>query len=83
MELPDITVSVLLLLTDLLVTALIGMQVYLFKQISAARREHLEFRIKVAGEYVSIEHLDKALSKLEENIERVMTALLRNTTPRK
>lgn len=82
MELPHFTVSVMLLLTDLLVTALLGVQVYLFKQISAARREHLEFRIQVAEQYVRGDDLTKALNKLEENLERLMTAHFKNHTSR-
>jgi len=76
MDLSPASISVMLLLTDLLVTGVLGFQVYLFRQISFARREHLEFRIKIAEEYVRNEHLDKALSKLEENLERRLTALL-------
>jgi uncharacterized protein HemY len=82
MELPHFTVSVLILLTDLLVTALLGVQVYMFKQISAARREHLEFRIQVAEQNVRREDLTKAMNKLEENLERLMTAHFNNHNAR-
>ncbi|MGH8348061.1 MAG: hypothetical protein ACRES5_16060 [Pseudomonas sp.] len=82
MDLSPASVSVMLLLTDLLVTGVLGFQVYLFRQISFARREHLEFRIKIAEEYVRDEHLDKALSKLEENLERRLTALLNTSNKR-
>lgn len=82
MELPHFTVSVLLLLTDLLVTALLGVQVYMFKQISAARREHLEFRIQVAEQNVRRDDLAKAMNQLQENLERLMTAHFKNHNPR-
>ncbi|MHC8330209.1 hypothetical protein [Pseudomonas sp. LB1P83] len=77
------TVSVLLMLTELVLTGVAGFQVYLFKQISAARREHLEFRIEVAERYVRAEHIDKAMEKLEDRLENRLQHLFNQPPQRK
>lgn len=77
------TVSVLLMLTELVLTGVAGFQVYLFKQISAARREHLEFRIEVAERYVRAEHIDKAMEKLEDRLEQRLQQLFNQPPLRK
>ena len=83
MELSSMTVSVLLMLTELVLTGVAGFQVYLFKQISAARREHLEFRIEVAERYVRAEHIDKAMEKLEDRLEQRLQHLFNQPLQRK
>jgi uncharacterized protein HemY len=83
MELSSMTVSVLLMLTELVLTGVAGFQVYLFKQISAARREHLEFRIEVAERYVRAEHIDKAMEKLEDRLEQRLQHLFNQPPQRK
>jgi uncharacterized protein HemY len=83
MELSSMTVSVLLMLTELVLTGVAGFQVYLFKQISAARREHLEFRIEVAERYVRAEHIDKAMEKLEDRLENRLQHLFNQPPQRK
>jgi len=83
MELSAVAVSILLMLTELVLTAVVGFQAHLFKQISAARREHLEFRIEVAErEYVRAEHIDKAMEKLEDRLERRLQHLFNQPTLR-
>ncbi|MCP1500646.1 uncharacterized protein HemY [Pseudomonas migulae] len=77
------TVSVLLMITELVLTGVAGFQVYLFKQISAARREHLEFRIEVAERYVRAEHIDKAMEKLEDRLEQRLQHLFNQPPQRK
>ena len=77
------TVSVLLMLTELVLTGVAGFQVYLFRQISAARREHLEFRIEVAERYVRAEHIDKAMEKLEDRLEQRLQHLFNQPPLRK
>lgn len=77
------TVSVLLMITELVLTGVAGFQVYLFKQISAARREHLEFRIEVAERYVRAEHIDKAMEKLEDRLENRLQHLFNQPPQRK
>lgn len=83
MELSAMAVSVLLMLTELVLTGVITFQVYLFRQISAARREHLEFRIEVAERYVRAEYIDKAMEKLEDRLEQRLQNLFNQPTPRK
>jgi uncharacterized protein HemY len=83
MELSSMTVSVLLMITELVLTGVAGFQVYLFKQISAARREHLEFRIEVAERYVRAEHIDKAMEKLEDRLEQRLQHLFNQPPQRK
>jgi uncharacterized protein HemY len=83
MELSSMTVSVLLMLTELVLTGVAGFQVYLFRQISAARREHLEFRIEVAERYVRAEHIDKAMEKLEDRLEQRLQHLFNQPPQRK
>lgn len=77
------TVSVLLMITELVLTGVAGFQMYLFKQISAARREHLEFRIEVAERYVRAEHIDKAMEKLEDRLEQRLQHLFNQPPQRK
>ena len=78
MELSPGAVSVLLMITEMALTGVLGFQVYLFKQVSAARREHLEFRIEVAERYVRAEYIDKALAKLEERFEKHLDTYFSN-----
>jgi uncharacterized protein HemY len=82
MELSATAVNVLLMLTNAVLTGVVGFQVYLFKQISAARREHLEFRIEVAERYVKTEHIDKALEKLEERFDKRLDDFINNLKQR-
>ena len=82
MELSAVAISILLMLTELVLTGVVGFQVYLFKQISAARREHLEFRIEVAERYVRAEHIDKAMEKLEDRLELRLQHLFNQPTLR-
>ncbi|WP_256667574.1 hypothetical protein [Pseudomonas sp. Fl5BN2] len=63
-------ISVLLMLTELVLTGVVGFQVFLFKQVSAARREHLELRIEIATHNGRMESFDKALEKLEARFEK-------------
>jgi uncharacterized protein HemY len=70
MELSAMAISVLLMLTELVLTGVVGFQVFLFKQVSAARREHLELRIEIATHIGRMESFDKALEKLEARFEK-------------
>ncbi|NBF05294.1 hypothetical protein GV819_23680 [Pseudomonas sp. Fl5BN2] len=70
MELSAMAISVLLMLTELVLTGVVGFQVFLFKQVSAARREHLELRIEIATHNGRMESFDKALEKLEARFEK-------------
>lgn len=82
MELSTFAISVLLMLTELVLTGVVGFQVYLFKQVSAARREHLEFRIQVAENYVKTEHIDTALEKLEARFDKRLDDFFNNLQQR-
>jgi hypothetical protein len=82
MELNPLTVSVLLVLTELALTGVLGFQVYLFKQVSAARREHLELRLYMAQNYVSNEQFDKVISRLETRLENHLDTYFRNRNTR-
>jgi uncharacterized protein HemY len=70
MELTPAVVGVMLLLTELVVTGIAALQIFLFKQVSAARREHLELRIEMAKHCGRLEAFDKALVKLEHRFEK-------------
>ncbi|MGN7840812.1 hypothetical protein ACVTMO_21545 [Pseudomonas segetis] len=83
MELSATAVSVLLMLINAVLTGVVGFQVYLFKQVSAARREHLEFRIEVAERYVRAEYIDKAMEKLEDRLEQRLEHLFNQPPQRK
>lgn len=76
------TISVLLMLTELSLAGIVGFQVYLFKQISAARREHMEYRVTVAETYVKTEHIDKALEKLEQRFDQRLADFFNNLQQR-
>jgi|GEM_PF-616962 hypothetical protein len=82
MELSPFAISVLLMLTEMALAGVIGFQVYLFNHISAARREHLEFRIHVAERYVKTEHIDSALEKLEERFDKRLNDFFNNLQQR-
>lgn len=76
MELTPASIGVMLLLTELMVTGIAGLQIYLFKQVSAARREHLELRIEMAKHCGRLEAFDKALVKLEHRFEKRLESCL-------
>lgn len=64
------------LLPELLLTAVIGFQAFLFKQVSEARREHLELRVEIAQTYLSGADFERGLDKLEQRFERTFKAQL-------
>lgn len=70
MDLTPMHISVMLLLTEVVLTGIAGFQIYLFKQVSAARREHLELRIEMAKHNGRLEAFDRALLKLEHRFEK-------------
>ena len=76
MQLDPMALSVMLLLTELIVTGIAGFQIYLFKQVSTARREHLELRIDMARQVGRLEAFDKALVKLEHRFEKRLETCL-------
>jgi len=78
MELTPLTISVLLMLTQLAMTAVVGFQVHLFKQVVAARREHLELRLHIAQTYVRIDQFDKVINRLENRLETHLDTYFRN-----
>lgn len=48
MEMSPLHISAMLLLTEMVLTWVAGFQIYLFRQVSTARRETLELRIEMA-----------------------------------
>jgi len=70
MELTPMHISAMLLLTELVLTWVAGVQIYLFRQVNAARRENLELRIAMATHNGRLEAFDKALDKLEHRFEK-------------
>ncbi len=60
------------LLPELLLTAVIGFQAFLFRQVSEARREHLELRVEIAKNYPSHSDFDRAMDKLELNLRALL-----------
>ncbi|QSB20620.1 hypothetical protein JN403_06690 [Pseudomonas sp. 15A4] len=82
MELNPLTISILLMLTELSLTGVAGFQVYLFRQISAARREHLELRIHLAQNYVRNDQFDKVISRLETRLENHLDSYFNNLNKR-
>lgn len=56
------------LLPELLLTAVIGFQAFLFRQVSEARREHLELRVEIAKNYPSHNDFERAMDKLENSL---------------
>jgi len=63
-------ISVMLLLTEVVLTGVAGFQVYLFRQVNTARRENMELRIEMAKHSGKQEAFDKALLKLEHRFEK-------------
>lgn len=70
MEMSPLHISIMLLLTELVLTWVAGFQIYLFRQVNAARRENLELRIEMATHNGRLEAFDKALDKLEHRFEK-------------
>lgn len=66
------------LLPELLLTAVIGFQAHLFRQVSEARREHLELRVEIAQNYPKTTDFERAMDKLESNLRAHIEALMRN-----
>ncbi|EQM70951.1 hypothetical protein [Pseudomonas tohonis] len=60
------------LLPELLLTAVIGFQAFLFRQVSEARREHLELRVEIAQNYPRHADIDRAMDKLELNLRALL-----------
>lgn len=56
------------LLPELLLTAVIGFQAFLFRQVSEARREHLELRVEIAQNYPRHNDIERAMDKLESSL---------------
>ncbi|MBB61161.1 MAG: hypothetical protein CML00_08420 [Pseudomonas sp.] len=65
------------LLPELLLTAVIGFQAHLFRQVSEARREHLELRVEIAQNYPKTTDFERAMDKLESNLRAHIEALMR------
>ncbi|GAA0427009.1 hypothetical protein GCM10008969_58220 [Pseudomonas veronii subsp. inensis] len=70
MELSPLHISAMLLLTELVLTLVAAFQIYLFRQVNAARRENLELRIEIATHNSRLKAFDKALDKLEHRFEK-------------
>ncbi|MFJ2384568.1 hypothetical protein [Pseudomonas protegens] len=56
------------LLPELLLTAVIGFQAFLFRQVSESRREHLELRVEIAKNYPQHNDIERAMDKLESSL---------------
>ncbi len=56
------------LLPELLLTAVIGFQAFLFRQVSEARREHLKLQVEIARNHPSHADFERAMDKLENNL---------------
>lgn len=74
------------LLPELLLTAVIGFQAFLFRQVSEARREHLELRVEIAQNYPRHNDFERAMDKLEASLRALLDTHLttlnqRNRTP--
>lgn len=74
----DLLDNALRLLPELLLTAVIGFQAHLFRQVSEARREHLELRVEIAQNYPNTKDFERAMDKLEGNLRAHIEALLRS-----
>lgn len=70
------------LMPELLLTAVIGFQAFLFRQVSEARREHLELRVEIAQNYPRHNDIERALDKLESNLRQQLEAHFRTLNQR-
>lgn len=75
-EMTPMALGIALLVTETVLTGVAGLQIFLFRQVSAARREHLELRIEMAKHCGRLEAFDKALVKLEHRFEKRLEACL-------
>lgn len=58
----------MVLLPELLLTAVIAFQAFLFRQVSESRREHLELRVEIAQNYPKHNDIERAMDKLEHSL---------------
>ncbi|MNN17021.1 hypothetical protein D3C81_1301880 [compost metagenome] len=80
----DLMEKVANLLPELLLTAVIGFQAFLFRQISEARREHLELRVEIAQTYVTTPELTRVVDRLEAVLRdqnNTLLSALKQRTP--
>lgn len=72
-------------LPEVLLTAVIAFQAHLFRQVSEARREHLQLRVEIAQTYTTHTDIDRALDRLEASLRAqhhtLLTALKQRNTP--
>lgn len=66
----DLLERLMALLPELLLTAVIGFQAFLFRQVSESRREHLELRVEIAQNYPRHNDIERAMDKLESNLRQ-------------
>lgn len=64
----DLLERLMALLPELLLTAVIGFQAFLFRQVSEARREHLKLQVEIARNHPSHADFERAMDKLENNL---------------
>ncbi|MDT4890032.1 hypothetical protein FQZ97_1268180 [compost metagenome] len=71
-------------LPEVLLTLVIAFQGFLFRQVSEARREHLQLRVEIAQTYTTSADLERALDRLEAGLRAqhhtLLTALKQRTT---
>lgn len=80
----DLLERLMALLPELLLTAVIGFQAFLFRQVSEARREHLKLQVEIARNHPSHADFERAMDKLENNLSAKLDIYFssqRNNTP--
>ena len=78
----DLMERLVALLPELLLTAVIGFQAFLFRQVSEARREHLELRVEIAQNYPRHNDIERAMDKLESNLRQQLDTHFRTLNQR-
>lgn len=69
-------------LPEMLFTIVIGFQVFLFQQISEARREHLKLQVEIARNHPSHADFERAMDKLESNLSAKLDIYFSSHYPR-
>lgn len=63
---------------DLLLSAALAFQVFLFRQVTETRRDLLELRVELAGNYVRNDAIERLGQRLDDSVQRLENRLERH-----
>ncbi|THG81509.1 hypothetical protein E5198_12190 [Pseudomonas sp. A-1] len=63
---------------DLLLSAALAFQVFLFRQVTETRRDLLELRVELAGNYVRNDAIERLAQRVDDSVLRLENRLERH-----